>query len=90
MSDEVGDYLVARGVNIVQGYGGTEFGVGNLLHPNLRSEKEWAWLEFGPKYPVQWLEHTIDKQVLYELQVLVCFSYPLPVTPAHLRPILVK
>lgn len=74
LPDEVGDYLVARGVKIVSAYGGTEFAVGTLLHPNLASEKEWAWYEFTPTYPIRWVEHSDGKQTLYEPQVLVRFS----------------
>lgn len=73
LPDEVGDYLVSRGVNVVSGYGGTEFSVGTVLRPNLRSKEEWSWFEFAPSFPIRWLEHSEGKQVLYELQVLVRF-----------------
>lgn len=74
LSDEIGDYLVSRGVNVVSGYGGTEFAIATTLRSNLRSEKEWAWLEFDPQLPLRWLEHSEGPNTLYELQVLVRLS----------------
>ena len=46
LPDEVGDYLVARGTNVISIYGGTEF---NILTPLVSSQREkgdWAWMEF--------------------------------------------
>lgn len=76
MPDEVGDFLVDRGVNVVQAYGGTEFSIAShLSRDRRRCDEDWAWIEIAPNVPLRWLEHTIGGETLYELQVLARINF---------------
>lgn len=75
MPEEVGDFLVRQGVNVVSCYGGTEFGLVTTVKRIEGTVVEWAWLEFGPSMPLRWLQHGVGDDVLYELQILVSSSY---------------
>ena len=58
MSIAVGDKLVAAGVPIFQGYGGSEFGNptqawDEMPTSELRQHHDWAWLKFSPVAKVE-------------------------------------
>ncbi|EKM75963.1 hypothetical protein AGABI1DRAFT_116054 [Agaricus bisporus var. burnettii JB137-S8] len=46
LSTEVGDALVAAGVNLQSMYGASEFGIPTKLLPQRGREKDWEWIEF--------------------------------------------
>ncbi|KAJ7916044.1 putative aminoadipate reductase [Mycena leptocephala] len=51
LPSRVGDHLFSHGVNIVQIYGGTEFGIPTVLKRRKAEMDagEWAWMRFSPR-----------------------------------------
>lgn len=64
--------MVASGVKLNPGYGGTEFGSPTWAIPRKGDEKEWAWMEFSDRAKLRWVP---QGDGTFECQFLVSPSF---------------
>lgn len=62
------------GVNLVSGYGGTEFGPLTRVNRDPAERHLWEWVRFGPNQNIRWVS---QGDGTYECQLLVCEHWEL-------------
>ncbi|RDB20739.1 Non-canonical non-ribosomal peptide synthetase FUB8 [Hypsizygus marmoreus] len=76
VAPKLGDFMVAAGVKLNPGYGGTEFGSPTHAIPRKGDESEWAYMEFSPRSNVRWVP---QGDGTYECQFLTTETHSLPI-----------
>ncbi|KAJ6473938.1 putative aminoadipate reductase [Mycena vulgaris] len=67
LPQRIGDALVNAGLNLICGYGATEFGPISTMIQNGDDTKEWAWFRVSPLVKVRWAPQGDDT---FECQLL--------------------
>ncbi|KAJ7625844.1 acetyl-CoA synthetase-like protein, partial [Roridomyces roridus] len=85
LAEQIGDELVAQGVNLVLSYGGTEFGPVDVLKRRGNVDaSDWSWIQISQGVRVRWVsqgDETFECQFLVIIPGLIDFLSTIPETP---------
>ncbi|GLB38113.1 putative acetyl-CoA synthetase-like protein [Lyophyllum shimeji] len=76
VAPKLGDFMIAQGVKLNPGYGGTEFGSPTHAIPRPGDEADWAYMEFSSRCKVRWVP---QGDGTYECQFLTTETHSLPI-----------